>query len=188
MSINVCTEFPIPSFIKVFWISCREYPRMWAANAASYCQSRAEELPKQNMTKSHERWDGKLCSKDSKYLTVTIPLENTFNIGSRRLFTHEFNFYLIKSQFYTGLFLSPCTLRPPPACCRSWASAGVPPARPPSRRTAHPSLAPSRICRMVSNCFVSFTALMQFSWPEYFLPRADWSILKTLISSISPSG
>ena len=34
---------------------------MWAAPAASYCPSRAGELPKQNMTKSQERWDGKLC-------------------------------------------------------------------------------------------------------------------------------
>ena len=34
---------------------------MCADTAASYCPSRAGELPKQNMTKSHERWDGKLC-------------------------------------------------------------------------------------------------------------------------------
>ena len=34
---------------------------MWAATAASYCPGRAGELPEQNMTKSHERWDGKLC-------------------------------------------------------------------------------------------------------------------------------
>ena len=26
-----------------------------------YCPSRAGELPKQNMSKPHERWDGKLC-------------------------------------------------------------------------------------------------------------------------------
>ena len=37
------------------------YPGLWAAPAASYCPSRAEELPKQNMTKSHKQWDGKLC-------------------------------------------------------------------------------------------------------------------------------
>ena len=37
-------------------------PGLWAAIAAIYCPSRAGELPKQNMTKSHERWDGKLCS------------------------------------------------------------------------------------------------------------------------------
>ena len=35
---------------------------MWAATASSYCPSRAGELPKQNMTKYHERWDGKLCT------------------------------------------------------------------------------------------------------------------------------
>ena len=35
-------------------------PGLWVATAASYCPSRAGELPKQNMTKSHERWDGKL--------------------------------------------------------------------------------------------------------------------------------
>ena len=35
---------------------------MWGATAASYCPSRAGELPKQNMTKPHERWDGKLCT------------------------------------------------------------------------------------------------------------------------------
>ena len=38
---------------------------MWAATAASYCPSRAGELPKQNMMKSHKRWDGKLCIKFS---------------------------------------------------------------------------------------------------------------------------
>ena len=31
---------------------------MWAAPAATYCPSRAGELPKQKMTKSHVRWDG----------------------------------------------------------------------------------------------------------------------------------
>ena len=31
---------------------------MWAATADSYCPSRAGKLPKQNMMKSHERWDG----------------------------------------------------------------------------------------------------------------------------------
>ena len=36
-------------------------PGLWAAPAATYCPSRAGELPKQNMTKSHKRWDGKLC-------------------------------------------------------------------------------------------------------------------------------
>ena len=55
------TEFPIPSFIGVFRLSCREFPGFWAATAASYCPSRTGELPKQNMTKSHVRWDGKLC-------------------------------------------------------------------------------------------------------------------------------
>ena len=33
---------------------------MWAASAARYCPSRAGELPKQNMAKSHQRWDEKL--------------------------------------------------------------------------------------------------------------------------------
>ena len=37
-------------------------PGLWATTAASYCPSRAGELPKQNMTKSHEWWDGKLCT------------------------------------------------------------------------------------------------------------------------------
>ena len=36
-------------------------PSLWAATAASYCPSRAVELPKQNMTRSQERWVGKLC-------------------------------------------------------------------------------------------------------------------------------
>ena len=35
---------------------------MWAATAASYCPSTTGELSKQNMTKSHERWDQKLCT------------------------------------------------------------------------------------------------------------------------------
>ena len=43
---------------------------MWAPNAASYCPSRAGELPKQNMTKSHERWDGKLQMICSSFLPV----------------------------------------------------------------------------------------------------------------------
>ena len=34
---------------------------MWAATAASYCPSRAGQLPKQNMMKPHKRWDVKLC-------------------------------------------------------------------------------------------------------------------------------
>ena len=34
------TEFPIPSFIGVFRLSCREFPGFWAATAASYCPSR----------------------------------------------------------------------------------------------------------------------------------------------------
>ena len=52
------TEFPIPSFIEVFRVSFREFPGVWAATAASYRPSRAGELPKQNMTKPLERWDG----------------------------------------------------------------------------------------------------------------------------------
>ena len=55
------TEFPIPSFIEVFRINLGSSPGLWAAPAASYCPSRPGELPKQNMAKPHERWDGKLC-------------------------------------------------------------------------------------------------------------------------------
>ena len=39
---------------------------MWADTAASYCPSRAGELPKQNMMKSHEQWDGKLCIRSNQ--------------------------------------------------------------------------------------------------------------------------
>ena len=46
-----CTEFPIPSCREVFRKSFREFPGKWSATPASYCQSRAGELPKQNMTK-----------------------------------------------------------------------------------------------------------------------------------------
>ena len=41
------TEFPIPSFIEVFQLNFREFPCLWAAAAASYCSSRAGEIPKQ---------------------------------------------------------------------------------------------------------------------------------------------
>ena len=54
------TEFPIPSFIEVFRLNFWDSPGLWAPTAASYCPNRAGELQKQNMTKSHERWDGKL--------------------------------------------------------------------------------------------------------------------------------
>ena len=60
-NLKASTEFPIPSFIEVFQLSFREFPGLWATSAASYCPSRAGELPKQNLTKSHARWDGKLC-------------------------------------------------------------------------------------------------------------------------------
>ena len=54
-----------PSHYSLIYISLvlRSSPGLWAATAASYCPSRARELPKQNMTKSHERWDGKLCTR-----------------------------------------------------------------------------------------------------------------------------
>ena len=47
---------------------------MWAVTAASYCPSRAGEVPKQNMTKSHERWDWKLCTvcEDAVVLVVVL--------------------------------------------------------------------------------------------------------------------
>ena len=48
---------------------------MWAATAASYCPSRAGELSKQNMTKPHERWDGKLCSPYFHPLQSSVHLE-----------------------------------------------------------------------------------------------------------------
>ena len=56
------TEFPIPSFIEVFRLSLWEFPRLVGRYCNSYSPSRAGELTKQNMTKSHERWDGKLCT------------------------------------------------------------------------------------------------------------------------------
>ena len=41
-------------------------PGLWAPTAASYCPSMAGEMQKQNMTKPHERWDGKLCRINAK--------------------------------------------------------------------------------------------------------------------------
>ena len=70
-----CTEFPIPSFIEVFRLSFREFPGLWAATAARYCPSRAGELPKQNMTKSHERWDGKLCRFQNLSVSTSFQTE-----------------------------------------------------------------------------------------------------------------
>ena len=55
----------------------------WAATAASYCSSRAGELPKQNMTKSHKRWDGKLCNTISRYLHSLNRLKSVHDV--RRL-------------------------------------------------------------------------------------------------------
>ena len=57
-------NYRVPSFIEIFGLNFREFPRLVGrkpATAASYCPSWAGELLKQNMTKSHERWDGKLC-------------------------------------------------------------------------------------------------------------------------------
>ena len=39
---------------------------MWATPAASYCPGKTGELPKQNMMKSNERWDWKLCNKQTR--------------------------------------------------------------------------------------------------------------------------
>ena len=59
-------------------------PGLWAATAASYCPSRAGELPKQNMTKSHIRWDGKLCSVTSVALLLSLTLAKVKHYGPPR--------------------------------------------------------------------------------------------------------
>ena len=44
------TEFPNPSCREVFGFFLGSYPGLWATTAASYCPSRAGELPKNNLT------------------------------------------------------------------------------------------------------------------------------------------
>ena len=69
-------SFPSHHSLRFFGLVLVSSPDLWAPTAASYFPSRAGELPKQNMTKPHVRWDGKLCRNaavvgwdDSKHLT-----------------------------------------------------------------------------------------------------------------------
>ena len=55
------------------------------ATAASYCPSRAGELPKHHMTKSHEQWDGKLC----------ITLFSVITLIHRHLYSNEIKYRVI---------------------------------------------------------------------------------------------
>ena len=65
----IYTEFPIPScrdvFRKSFWeFPPASVPLLQLATA----KAGAGELPKQTMTKSHKRWDGKLCKQTERRL------------------------------------------------------------------------------------------------------------------------
>ena len=70
---RLCDRWKYVADLRFFGLVLRSSPGLWAATAASYCPSREGELPKQNMTKSHKRWDGKLCSGNKHLYNGTHP-------------------------------------------------------------------------------------------------------------------
>ena len=56
---------------------------MWATTAASYCPSRAGELPKQNLMKPHEQWDGKLCKVCDEISKLDVDPNSGINLCRR---------------------------------------------------------------------------------------------------------
>ena len=80
---------------------------MWAATAASYCPSRAGEIPKQNMTKSHERWDGKLCKIILRVIIKRLFFFRFFNVPSQ----HSYSSGSIQHKSLS-IFSPPNTTRP----------------------------------------------------------------------------
>ena len=77
-------SFPSHHSLRFFGLVLVSSPDLWAPTAASYCPSRAGELPKQNMTKSHERWDGKLCILPSQSHLQMVLCDSAPTPGSLR--------------------------------------------------------------------------------------------------------
>ena len=89
---------------------------MWAATPASYCPSRAGELPKQNMTKSHERWNGKLCTTASfqrsqfptLHLFSSCPDEILFPIGWHLPLLQVHRRFVARALLPSSIAILPC--------------------------------------------------------------------------------